>query len=249
MKDDDQKNTDEELRRLDDELQELIDEEDDQEITDEELQRLIDINEADSAEPGGISPQRREKLLKDTENRIISLSDVFKPGDIIIVFFEERRAALLRGDSAEEIDALTVEYAEQNEIDLDVFDEDWIGTERLKLKQISRIEDEVEQDAALEALAVESILKEDRQKAVLPVREFTEEWFNAQRSCWPTWRWRLKHPFRFFYRYVFIEESSRCDTWWEEFPRFALQALFYILVMGTLAAILLALEFAWNNWF
>ncbi len=42
----------------------------DQETTDEELQRLININAADEGEPSGISPHRREKLIKDTERRI-----------------------------------------------------------------------------------------------------------------------------------------------------------------------------------
>ena len=178
---------------------------DDQEITDEELQRLIDINEADSSEPGGISPQRREKLLKDTENRIASLADFFKPGDIVIDHFEERHAALLQGASADEIDAFTEEYAELNGIDLDVFDEDWIGTERLKIKQISRIENEDEQDAALEALATESVLREDQRKATQPVntkRQAHREFLAANRSRWPTIRYYLRHPFKYIGDYM-----------------------------------------------
>ena len=192
MIDDNQKINDEEIHRLDDELQELIDEEDDQEITDEELQRLIDINEADSLEPAGISPQRRKKLIKDTEDRIASLKNVFKPGDFIMDYWQKRRDALLRGDSAEEIDALTVEFAEQNEINLDVFFEDWVGTEQLKLKQISRIEDEDEREAALEALATESVLREDQQKALRPARKFTDEWYELQRWLAYQDRWKYR---------------------------------------------------------
>jgi len=199
------------------------------------------MNEADSSEPGGISPQRRKKLIKDAENRIASLADFFKPGDIIIDYFEERRAALLRGASADEIDALTEDYAEQNGIELDVFDQDWVGTERLKLKQISRIEDEDERDAALEALATESILKEDQQKALRPARVFTEEWFTAQQSRWPNWKWRLKHPLRSLLKFAECESISL--SWWQSIIRFLFAYLLYMLVMALVAVIIIIVSY------
>ena len=192
MKNDDQEITDEELQRLDEELQQFIDLDDDQEITDEELQRLIDINGADSGEPGGISPRRRSRLLRDTENRIREHPPIF------IEYLAERRSALIRGASADEIDALTEEWAEHYGIDLDALDEEWVGTDRLKLKQISRIKNEAEQDAALEQLATEQIEREDRQEAKQPVHSPTDEWYAEQRRphYWRNFKYRLN----FFYR-------------------------------------------------
>ena len=90
---------------------------------------------------------------------------------------------------------MTVEYAEQNEIDLDVFVEDWVGTEQLKLKQISRIEDEDEREAALDALATESVLREDQQKATQPVKR--EKYYAENRSRWLLWKYNLRHPLMF----------------------------------------------------
>lgn len=186
------------------------------EITDEELQQLIDKNEADSEEPGGISAKRREKLVREVSERLKDdslyqsnldaatktdknenglnetvIEKCFESADPYFSYLVMRRNALRDGYSADEIDDMTTGWAEQYGIDLDVLDEEWVGAEHLKLKQIKRIKDEAEQDAAIEALATENVLKRERQEAKRAASELSgatgqnieplsNEWFQSQ---------------------------------------------------------------------
>ncbi|MBN2136506.1 MAG: hypothetical protein JW720_01740 [Sedimentisphaerales bacterium] len=178
-----------ELNREFDEIDPFLD----QATTDEELERLIDINAADEKEPSGISHQRREKLIRDTEERIrmwppikfklakahqqdarvriedspltddeISIAEACASQDFIVEYMVNRRAALLRGASAKEIDTLTEEWAEYHEVDVDALDYDWVGALPLKLKKIRRMDNEAEKEAAIEALALEEVLKTEK---------------------------------------------------------------------------------------
>jgi len=249
---------------------------DDQEITDEELQRLIDINEADSGEPDGISPRRRSKLLRDTENRIreyplfqkelakakqktepakangllltdeeTALALAYTAGDPIIEYFIDCRGALLRGASADEIDTLTEDWAKHYGIDLDALDEGWVGTEHLKLKQIRRIKDKAEKDAAIETLAVENLLKRKQQEARQPVDTFTDEWYEEHIKPFPLLI-RIKH----FFKYFFVEQYS--DLLWKSALQVIVFLGLYLLfglpfaLLGILLCFALGINYDWG---
>lgn len=130
-------------------------------------------------------------LLTDEEKALLF---AYASNDPFIRYLLDRRGALRSGASADEIDEITRQWGQHYGVAEEVLAQDFVGMEALKIIQIRRIKDEKEQDAALEALATENVLRRERQEAKQAVNELTDEWFKEQ--CKTSWKSELKYFFK-----------------------------------------------------
>ena len=91
-------------------------------------------------------------------------------GDPYLQYLITKQEMLRDGKTVTEIDEMTKEWAEHYGLDEAEIENEFLGPEPLKLKQIKKLP-EVEQDKAIEALARENVLKNERQEAKRAVNE------------------------------------------------------------------------------